>query len=236
MTVYDYAVDIAKVHNITVTVDLPAGRLGRKRKRPDRFDDSLVLETVGSRDHLSTSEEYKCHFYFPILDKFLADLCNRFDQKNIVIMKGVSSCTPSSSLFPSLKELTDFAEIYGIQTATLEVECTLLKHQICHSNTRQKISSLADFGGYLLSLLPAHRTVCDLVRVALTIAVTSTESERSFSMMKRIKTRLRATMCENRLSDLSVLPIEKEIGRDLDDDAVIEEFSAVDKNRRVVLF
>ena len=43
-------------------------------------------------------------------------------------------------------------------------------------------------------------------------------------------------MCENRLSDLSVLSIEKEIARDLDDDAVIEEFSPVDKNRRVVLF
>ena len=70
-----------------------------------------MLETVGSRDHLSTSEEYKCHFHLPILDQFLAELSNRFDHKNIVVMKGVSSCTPSSSLFLSLKELTDFAEI-----------------------------------------------------------------------------------------------------------------------------
>ena len=118
----------------------------------------------------------------------------------------------------------------------MEVECSLLKHQFCHSTTRQEISSLADFGGYLISRLPAHHTVCDLVRVALTIAVTSTESERSFSTMKRIKTRLRATMCENRLSDLSVLSIEKEIVRDLDNDVIIEKFAASDKNKRTVLF
>ncbi len=37
-TIYDYAMDIVKVHNITVTVYLPAGRLGRKIKHPDRFD------------------------------------------------------------------------------------------------------------------------------------------------------------------------------------------------------
>lgn len=231
-TIYDYAVDIAKLHNITV--DPPAAGRRRKRKRPSRLEDSVLLDTVGARDPASTSEEYKCHFYFPILDKFLAELSNRFDEKNVIIMKGVSSCTPSSSIFLSLNELTAFADAYGIETGTLQVECSLLKLQISHTN--QEVTSLADFGCYLLSHLPAYRTVCDLVRVSLTIAVTSTESERSFSTMKRIKTRLRATMSQDRLSDLSVLSIEKEIARAIKNDDVIDEFAATDKNRRIVLF
>ena len=56
----------------------------------------MVLETVASRDSVSTSEEIRCHFYFPILDKFVAELSNRFDEKNIVIMDCVLSCKPAS--------------------------------------------------------------------------------------------------------------------------------------------
>ena len=65
---YDYALDVAKLHNITVTTDPPTRR-GRKRKRPSRLEESVILETVGSHDDhdaSTTSEELKCHFYFPV--------------------------------------------------------------------------------------------------------------------------------------------------------------------------
>ena len=228
--IYDYALEIAKLHDITV--DPPTGR-GRKRKRPRRLEDSVIIETVGSCDPSSTREDFRCHFFFPILDKFLTELSNRFDQKNIVIMKGVSSCTPSSTIFLSRSELKEFAEVYDIETGTLEVECSLL--QKCIELTPD-IISLAGFGCFLVARLPAYSTVCELVRIALTIAVTSTESERSFSTMKRIKTRLRTRMTEDRLSDLSILSIEKEVAQGLDDNMMIDEFSASDKNRRIVLF
>ena len=158
---YDYALDVAKLHDIAI--DQPAGRR-RKRKRSSQLEDSLLLETVGSRDPASTSEEYMCHFYYPILDKFLAELMKRFDDKNVVVMKGVASCTctPSSFIFLSLSELTEFAEVYGIETGALEVECDLLKLQKSHN---QEIRSLADFGCYLLQRLPAHPTVCSSYRL-----------------------------------------------------------------------
>uniref|UniRef100_A0A1X7TUN9 HAT C-terminal dimerisation domain-containing protein n=1 Tax=Amphimedon queenslandica TaxID=400682 RepID=A0A1X7TUN9_AMPQE len=142
----------------------------------------------------------KCHFYFSILDKFLAELSNRFDEKKVVIMDGVSSCTPTSSIFLSFNYLKAFAEEYGIGTDTLEVECRLLK--IHFSQFHPDVTSLADLGSYLLMRLPAHPTICELVRIALTIAVTSAKSERFFSTMKRIKSRLRTRMTEDTLSDI----------------------------------
>ena len=63
--------------------------------------------------------------------------------------------------------------------------------------------------------------------------MTSAESELSFSALKRIKTRLRNRMTEDRLSDLATLAIEKEVAQQLDYDKIINEF---DKNRRIVLF
>ena len=66
--------------------------------------------------------------------------------------------------------------------------------------------------------------------------MTSAECERSFSSLKRIKTRLRTTMGEDYLSDLAILSIEKDIASHiLDYDEVINDFASADNNRRIVL-
>ena len=47
-----------------------------------------------------------------------------------------------------------------------------------------------------------------LLQVALTLPITSCESERSFSQLKLIKTSHRSTMTNNRLSGLALMKIE----------------------------
>ena len=55
--------------------------------------------------------------------------------------------------------------------------------------------------------------VCDkdsfhtLLVIACTLPITSAEAERSFSLMRRLKTALRSTMAEEHLSDLAVIAI-----------------------------
>ena len=49
-----------------------------------------------------------------------------------------------------------------------------------------------------------------LLRVALTLPITSCESERSFSQLKLIKTARRATMTESRLSGLALMKINRD--------------------------
>lgn len=48
------------------------------------------------------------------------------------------------------------------------------------------------------------------VSIVVTIPVTSASVERSFSALKRIKTYTRNTMNQNRLSNVSLISIEKE--------------------------
>uniref|UniRef100_A0A1X7UN42 HAT C-terminal dimerisation domain-containing protein n=1 Tax=Amphimedon queenslandica TaxID=400682 RepID=A0A1X7UN42_AMPQE len=91
----------------------------------------------------------------------------------------------------------------------------------------QVAESTSEFVTATKSLLTEYRTT-------LTIAVTSAESEQSFSTMKRIKTRLRTTMVEERLSDLSILSIEKEVAQSIED-KIIDEFASSDKNSRILL-
>ena len=73
--------------------------------------------------------------------------------------------------------------------------------------------------------MPSLRcVVCHLVKVALTIPVTSATAERSFSILKRIKTYMRATMGQERLTHLAVLSVERELSKNLDLDLVIDRF------------
>ncbi len=43
-------------------------------------------------------------------------------------------------------------------------------------------------------------------------------------------------MTEDRLSDLSILSIENELAKRLQDNDIIDEFASSDKNRRIILF
>nr|XP_047132570.1 LOW QUALITY PROTEIN: zinc finger MYM-type protein 1-like [Hydra vulgaris] len=70
------------------------------------------------------------------------------------------------------------------------------------------------------------------MRILLTIPVTVASGERSFSKMKLIKTYLRSTMSQDRLSSLGTLSIEKNIAENLDFSTLIKDFG--DKKARKI--
>ena len=59
--------------------------------------------------------------------------------------------------------------------------------------------------------------------------------ERSFSSLKRIKSSLRSTMSEDRLNNLAILSIEKNISADLNVERVVDVFASKHNNRRICL-
>ena len=147
-------------------------------------------------------------------------------------MKGVSACTPTSLNFLLCTDLESFAEMYAVDTGTLEVEASLVKTVLESQSSESTVNTLATFRSYLYSCQQAYNTLYLLSKIMLTIAVTSTESERFFSVLKRIKACLKNRMAEDRLSDLA---IEKEVAQQLDYDKIIDEFASLDKNRCIVL-
>ena len=73
-----------------------------------------------------------------------------------------------------------------------------------------------------------------LLRIFLTRAISVASCERSFSKMKLIKSYLRSTMSQTRLTDLAILSIERELADGLNFDTVINNF-AERKARKVCL-
>ncbi|XP_020266285.1 uncharacterized protein LOC109841754 [Asparagus officinalis] len=67
-------------------------------------------------------------------------------------------------------------------------------------------------------------------RILLTLPVTVASAERSFSKLKLIKTYLCSTLLQERLNDLAILCIEKDMLEKIDIDSIIDDFAS--KNAR----
>ncbi|XP_046391429.1 zinc finger MYM-type protein 1-like [Ischnura elegans] len=77
-----------------------------------------------------------------------------------------------------------------------------------------------------------------LLKALITIPMTTAEAERCFSCLKRIKTFLRSTMDEDRLTALTMMSIEKEMARNIVDfnEKVIDHFAAKKERRMDFMF
>jgi hypothetical protein len=73
-----------------------------------------------------------------------------------------------------------------------------------------------------------------LVRLVLTLPVSTATTERAFSAMKLVKTTLRNKMEDGFLADCLVIYIEREFARNIDLDSIINNFYSI-KNRRAPL-
>ncbi|GKB94813.1 zinc finger MYM-type protein 1 [Tanacetum coccineum] len=77
--------------------------------------------------------------------------------------------------------------------------------------------------------------LCVELRVLLTIPLTVTSAERSFSKLKLLKSYLRSTMSQERLNGLALIAIENDILENVDYELLINKFAA--KNaRRMAMF
>lgn len=80
-----------------------------------------------------------------------------------------------------------------------------------------------------------YPTLYKILKVALTIPVSSSTSERSFSAMRRIKTWLRTSMWQDRFTNLSLLHIERDLSNNLCVDTLLNEFIKMDNRFKLKL-
>ena len=97
----------------------------------------------------------------------------------------------------------------------------------------RKLKNIVEFYVELLLLKQAFPTVMYLLSIALTISISSTTCERTFSKMKLITTKTRKSMSDSRLSDLCAFAIERDY--DVDFEKVTASFSGKHKNCRILL-
>ncbi|PSN44880.1 hypothetical protein C0J52_06194 [Blattella germanica] len=88
------------------------------------------------------------------------------------------------------------------------------------------------------NLVSTFSEVLKLSKIAITLALTTSEPERCFSALKRIKNFLRNTMAEDRLSALAMLSIGKEMIQNIPrfNERVMDKFAAMKGRRMEFIF
>lgn len=82
---------------------------------------------------------------------------------------------------------------------------------------------------------PSMNELRKLYRILITVPVTSAEAERTFSKLALIKSKLRTTCGQERLEKLVVCSVERDLVQQADVDKIIDRFSSLAENRRIVL-
>ena len=105
----------------------------------------------------------------------------------------------------------------------------LLSFRTCFRNKITEEKTISDLAKILIVNHPAvtstYSEVCTAFILFMTIPVSVATAERSFSKLKLIKTYLRSTMGQERLTGLAMLSIESERAKKLDLEQIVDEFA-----------
>lgn len=183
-------------------------------------------------EHSSVEEYYRRCTVLPLLDSFIQQMNERFSKTQLTAAKLLdlvpsAICTHSDISDISLEEVTSFYDSDLPNSALVPTEAW-----------RWRTKWLAQDAESRPSTLQKALKECDedyfpniniLLRIACTIPVTSCENERANSTLKNIKSSLRSSMGQERLSSLAMMSIHADQVVDFDD--VVDRFKLKCKRR-----
>lgn len=148
---------------------------------------------------------------------------NLFDNANIAIY---------NNKFPEKLLETTVQSFPFLEKDKLRTELQIIYGRDNFKNVK-KVTHLL---GYLLkkkNLVECFGETDKLLKVLVTIPMTTAEAKQCFSCLQRVKTFLRSTMDEDRLSALAMMSIEKEMTRKITDfnERIIERFASKKERR-----
>lgn len=198
----------------------------RQRKVKRHFDEICEDERLQDPESL-----FKVNVFYRVLDIIINQLRSRFLGMNEIV-SNFSVLQPAT-----LQNLNDtdllekalaFVHLYKEDISISFCKEILsfrssFRHEIETSSSIRELADLLIIKNHFIS--SSFPEVCTAFLLFLTIPVTTASAERSFSKLKLIKTYLRNSMGQDRLSNLAILSIENSMARNLNFDDIITTFA-----------
>uniref|UniRef100_A0A3B3RJL6 DUF4371 domain-containing protein n=1 Tax=Paramormyrops kingsleyae TaxID=1676925 RepID=A0A3B3RJL6_9TELE len=208
----------------------------RKLKQSKMLDGHTVMSSVGERSE-QTRDSFRTSIFYPVLDVMLSELKRRFSKPNCAIMMGIQALNPSSASFCKEEALFSFASIYACNIDDLTHEIHQMKRVLQRkvASGIQKPSNIVELTNMIEPFKDVFHELFRLCKIAIAIPVSTASCEHSFSTLKLVKTFLRSTMDDSRLSNLGVLSVESSRAKSLDMENFVNRFSKQDDMKDSVL-
>lgn len=176
-----------------------------------------------SAHHPETAEDHFRHIYYMMIDTAISQLKDRFDQPDLKSYSKLEQVLFSDNQ----TSLTDVPKYPEIDLKDLDQEIQFLRRHARNLKFKN-LTNVHIIGEFLSNLdqgtQDLYPNVRSLIKLLLTSPVSTCESERSFSSLRRLKTWLRSTMGQVRLNSLAICHTHQELLDGLNIDSLVEEF------------
>ena len=196
-----------------------------------------------AEDHRFSDTEvcFRVNVYNRLLDIAYNQIENRFtslqtilDEFSIIFPKVLVNLSDEEILVKAEKLQKKYQQDIG-PSLPLELISlrTGLKNHISKINTVLELAVLlyVEFN----TIAPSYPEVLTILALFLTLPVTVASAERSFSVLKRIKSYLRCSMTQERMSDLGMLAINHERASTIEKKDLIRQFAEMKSRRKDLL-
>ncbi|XP_052185253.1 uncharacterized protein LOC127796889 [Diospyros lotus] len=191
------------------------------------------------RDETTVEHHYHFDVFNEAIDFVLMELSTRFNDKSVELLSLSVALDPRNSFesFNSDDICTLAKKFYpedfsSQDICALEYELKYYVHDVI-ADQRFQVSTLVELCQEFTNSgrSDTYIMITRLIRLVLTLPVSTATTERAFSAMKLLKTTLRNKMEDDFLADCMTLYIERELALTIDVDSVVDEFF-VSKPRR----
>lgn len=219
--------------------------------------DASAIQNARNTD-ADCREAFKRDFFFSFLDWLLNELEKRFSSKACEILSLANVFHPRNLNDVGVESARKLAKIYGFDSETVVLQFALfsksseidswkkeyqewmkLKEKALGESSAKKPETWLCLPTLLKVFSKNHLDklypeLYELVKVVATLPVTVASCERAHSKVKIINNYLRASMSDERLENLVLISIERDIADKIELDSLLETFKLA-KNRKLPL-
>ncbi|KAH9795781.1 TTF-type domain-containing protein [Citrus sinensis] len=213
--------DQVKVFCETRNIDVPemdapyVERQGRARHQEDTF---------------TVADHYRVNIFYAAIDCQLQELNSRFNEHAVDLLflsfRIGDICQLVEGFYP--------ADFIDAEKINLKNQLEHYEYGVVQYAEFKNLSTICDLSQWLVSTRKAKTfpLIYRIIVLVLTLPVSTATSERSFSVMRIVKTRHRNKMEDEFLTDSLIMYIEREIAEKISIESIINEFRDI-KERRV---
>ena len=202
-----------------------------------RYSKFVITEKIPNS---STSDPIELRFlslYNGVLDRTITEIENRFNAKNIALLKSLRSLTSFDENFMNKNELSTLAKLCAVDltAASASSEIEAAKPFLQTKKKEMEITDLHELAEFMYSYRDAFPSLYRLIASALTIGASSSTCEASFSALTRVLTPYRRSMLHQRKAELVLLAYESSVTKKINSEIFLKRFNNA-KNRRLQLY
>ncbi|XP_073029527.1 uncharacterized protein [Primulina eburnea] len=192
--------------------------------------------------NFTIEHHYRVDLYYGAIDSQLQEINRRFSDDAMELLILSNALNPKNALESfKIADICKLVEKFYAQDFTrdekeqLEIQLKHYKYNIVKGSDYKSLSTISELCQWLMKTNKSvtHNLIFRVIVLVLTLPVFNAATERSFSAVNIVKTRLRSKMKDDFLSNALMIYIEKEIARNVSMEDIIEDFEKL-KERRIL--